>query len=133
MYYLSMRKKIDLWKYSQSKLVWKPGLHFHLLYYTPSILSVQPHHHLQIMCPGGRSTGYASLNFFFCFYCFGNSQIESKQHVYVLYLKISQSFHKEAKGICTNVWFVLVWQTTQQTFVGHLNPLLKILFTFLGY
>ena len=32
MYYLSMRKIIDLWTYNQSKLVWKPALHFRLLY-----------------------------------------------------------------------------------------------------
>lgn len=80
----------------------------------PSILSKQPHQDLQIMCQGGRVTGYACLRFPFYYFSsfpfFPDSNVfqilrfYNKQYVSTLHenLVIYIFFHKEAKGTDTN-------------------------------
>lgn len=136
MYSLSVRKSLicehaaNLSLSASQAVGW---LHFHFLH--TNILSTQSHWALQIMS-GRKSHRICLPGFFFffpCLSCFGNSQIKSKQYVGILLVKISHSFHKEAKGIGTDAWLVILQQTIQRTFVEHLNPLSKISFILWGY
>lgn len=63
MYYLSMRKKSLICENIANLSLFESQVSL-FTHYPPSILSRQPHQDLQILCQGGKSTGYASLTFF---------------------------------------------------------------------